>query len=305
MSTIPKHIVITGPTAGIGRAAALSLASQGAQLTLLCRNLDKGLALSEAIECEGGLKPHLVQMDMASLQSVRTAAASVLGLGLPIDVLLNNAGLINSHRRETPDGFEETLAVNHFAPFLLTGLLLPAILEAAPGARIVNVASGAHSFVKSMGFDDIQLQRSYKTFEAYGRSKLANILFTRTLSQRLAGKGVTVNCLHPGAVATDIGKQHGELLAKIIPIVLKPFFRGPQKGAETSIYLCTNDKVADQTGGYWYNCKLTKVKPWAADDVQAQRLWDYTQETIGYQFLVPRDGIEPPTRGFSIPCSTD
>ena len=284
LSTTPKHIVITGPTAGIGRASALSLALQGAQLTLLCRNLDKGLAVSEVIESAGGLKPHLVQVDMASLQSVRIAAASVLDLGLPIDVLLNNAGLINSHRRETLDGFEETLAVNHFAPFLLTGLLLPAILKAAPGARIVNVASGAHSFVKGMGFDDIQLQQSYKMFEAYGRSKLANILFTRTLSQRLAEKGVTVNCLHPGAVATDIGKQHGELIAKIIPILLKPFFRGPQKGAETSIYLCTDYKVADQTGGYWYNCKLTKVKPWAKDDAQAQRLWNYTQDTLGYQY---------------------
>ena len=284
LSTIPKHIVITGATAGIGRATALRLALQGAQLTLLCRNLDKGLAVSEVIESAGGLKPHLVQMDMASLQSVRTAAASVLDLGLPIDVLLNNAGLINSHRRETLDGFEETLAVNHFAPFLLTGLLLPAILKAAPGARIVNVASGAHSFVKGMGFDDIQLQQSYKMFEAYGRSKLANILFTRTLSQRLAEKGVTVNCLHPGAVATDIGKQHGELIAKIIHILLKPFLRGPQKGDETSIYLCTDDKVADQTGGYWYNCKLTKVKPWAKDDAQAQRLWNYTQDTLGYQY---------------------
>ncbi|MGI9298973.1 MAG: SDR family NAD(P)-dependent oxidoreductase, partial [Luminiphilus sp.] len=214
MSPVAKHIVITGPTAGIGRAAALSLAGQGAQLTLLCRNLDKGADLSGAIVSAGGLKPHLVQMDMASLDSVRRAAMTVLDLGLPIDVLLNNAGLINSHRRETQDGFEETLAVNHFAPFLLTGLLLPAILKAAPGARIVNVASGAHSFVKGMGFDDIQLERRYKTFEAYGRSKLANILFTRTLSQRLTGKGVTVNCLHPGAVATDIGKQHGELIAK-------------------------------------------------------------------------------------------
>jgi retinol dehydrogenase-12 len=284
LSTTPKHIVITGPTSGIGRATALNLALQGAQLTLLCRNLDKGLEVSEVIESAGGLKPHLVQMDMASLQSVRTAAASVLDLGLPIDVLLNNAGLINSHRRETLDGFEETLAVNHFAPFLLTGLLLPAILKAAPTARIVNVASGAHSFVKGMGFDDIQLQQSYKMFEAYGRSKLANILFTRTLSQRLSEKGVTVNCLHPGAVATDIGKQHGELIAKIIPILLKPFFRGPQKGAETSIYLCTDDKVADQTGGYWYNCKLTTVKPWAEDDAQAQRLWNYTQDTVGYQY---------------------
>ena len=249
MSALPKHIVITGPTAGIGRAAALSLAEQGSQLTLLCRNLDKGADVSEAIVSAGGLAPHLVQMDMASLDSVRRAATSVLELGLPIDVLLNNAGLINSHRRETSDGFEETLAVNHFAPFLLTGMLLPAILKAAPGARIVNVASGAHSFVKNMGFDDIQLEHSYKTFEAYGRSKLANILFTRTLSQRLAGKGVTVNCLHPGAVATDIGKQHGELIAKVIPILLKPFFRGPQKGAETSIYLCVDERVAGQTGG--------------------------------------------------------
>ena len=171
VSTLAKHIVITGPTAGIGRAAALSLAGQGAQLTLLCRNLDKGADLSKAIVSAGGLKPHLVQMDMASLDGVRRAATAVLDLGLPIDVLLNNAGLINSHRRETQDGFEETLAVNHFAPFLLTGLLLPAILKAAPGARIVNVASGAHSFVKGMGFDDIQLERRYKTFEAYGRSK--------------------------------------------------------------------------------------------------------------------------------------
>ncbi|MBT5134877.1 MAG: SDR family oxidoreductase [Halieaceae bacterium] len=284
VSTLAKHIVITGPTAGIGRAAALSLAGQGAQLTLLCRNLDKGADLSEAIVGAGGLKPHLVQMDMASLDGVRRAATAVLDLGLPIDVLLNNAGLINSHRRETLDGFEETLAVNHFAPFLLTGLLLPAILKAAPGARIVNVASGAHSFVKGMGFDDIQLERRYKTFEAYGRSKLANILFTRTLSQRLTGKGVTVNCLHPGAVATDIGKQHGELIAKIIPILLKPFFRGPQKGAETSIYLCANEEVSDQTGGYWTNCKLTKVKPWAEDDAEAHRLWDYTQDTLGYEY---------------------
>ena len=166
---------------------------------------------------------------------------------------------------------------------LISGLLLPAVQQ-APAARIVNVASDAHMFVKHMGFDDMQAEQGFKTFREYGRSKLANILFTRTLAQRLAGKGVTVNCLHPGAVATDIGKQHGEIIAKIIPILLKPFFRGPQKGAETSSYLCTNDKVADQTGGYWYNCKLTKVKPWADDDAQAQRLWNYTQDTLGYDY---------------------
>ncbi len=279
-----KHIVITGPTAGIGRAAALNLAAQGASLTLLCRNLEKGQHLVEEIAKAGGPTPALIEMDMASLDSVRIAAQKVLDLGQPIDVLLNNAGLINSHRRETVDGFEETLAVNHFAPFLLTGLLLPAIVDAAPGARIVNVASDAHNFVKGMGFDDIQCEHNYKTFKAYGRSKLANILFTRSLARRLEGKGVTVNCLHPGAVATDIGKQHGELIAKIVHVLLKPFFRGPEKGAQTSIYLCTSNEVADVSGAYFYNCKAITPKAWAQDDAEANRLWQYTEEATGFSY---------------------
>ena len=234
-----RHIVITGPTAGIGRASALSLARDGAELTFLCRNLEKGEALASEIVGAGGTRPTIIEMEMASLGSVRAAAESVRQLAKPIDVLLNNAGVINSHRRVTVDGFEETLAVNHFAPFLLKGLLLPAVLEAAPGARIVNVASGAHHFVRGMQFDDIQSEQNYKTFDVYGRSKLANILFTRLLAKRLEGAGVTVNCLHPGAVATDIGKQHGEWVAKVLHLLLKPFFRSPLKGAETSLYLCS------------------------------------------------------------------
>lgn len=279
-----KHIVITGPTAGIGRAAALKLAAQGASLTLLCRNPDKGNQLVQEVLAAGGAQPTLVQMDMASQDSVRAAAEVVLALGKPIDVLLNNAGLINSHRRETVDGFEETLAVNHFAPFLLTGLLLPAILEAAPGARIVNVASDAHKFVQGMDFEDIQSLHGYKTFKVYGRSKLANMLFTRSLAKRLEGRGVTVNCLHPGAVSTDIGKQHGELMAKIVHVLLKPFFRGAEKGAETSIYLCTSEDVADVTGAYFYNCKAIRPKPWAEDDAEAERLWTYTEQATGFTY---------------------
>ena len=142
-----KHVVITGPTAGIGRASALVLAARGAQLTLLCRNLEKGRAVADEIVAAGGLTPNLILMDMSRLESVRSAADSVHEMNRSVDVLLNNAGLMNSHRRETVDGYEETLAVNHFAPFLLTGLLLPAIKSAGPGARIVNVASGAHKFV--------------------------------------------------------------------------------------------------------------------------------------------------------------
>ena len=279
-----KHIVITGPTAGIGFASALALAEQGAQLTLLCRNLEKGAAVARTVTDAGGHCPEIIEMDMARLESVRLAATAVLALDRPIDVLLNNAGIINSHRRLTVDGFEETLAVNHFAPFLLTGLLLPAITAAAPGARIVNVASGVHHFVKSMQFDDIHAEHTFKTFNAYGRSKLANILFTRSLAQRLEGKGVTVNCLHPGAVATSIGKQHGEWIAKVAHALLKPFFRAPTKGAETSVYLCGSVDVAETTGLYFDNCKAVRPKPWAEDDVEAERLWSLTEQSVGFTY---------------------
>jgi len=279
-----KHVVITGPTSGIGRSAARDLARRGAQLTLLSRNSDKANALAEDIVADGGLAPNPVQMDMSRLASVRAAAATVLAGGRPVDILLNNAGVINTKRLETEDGFEETLAVNHFAPFLLTGLLLPAILEAAPGARIVNVASDAHSFVKGMDFDDMQARKRYKTFQVYGRSKLANILFTRSLAARLQDRGVTVNCLHPGAVSTDIGKQNGGVTAEIIHWLLKPFFRSADKGAETSIYLCTSDEVAAVSGAYFQDCKRIAPKPWAEDDSAAQRLWDYTEECTGFRY---------------------
>ncbi len=278
-----KHIVITGPTAGIGRVCALRFAEAGASLTLLCRNPDKATALQQDIVAAGGEPPRVVIMDMASLASVRAAAQDILDLGKPIDVLLNNAGLVNTHRSVTVDGFEETFAVNHLAPFLLTGMLLPAVRKAT-SARIVNVASNAHHFVRDMGFDDLQAERSYKTFTVYGRSKLANILFTRELARRLDGSGVTANCLHPGAVATGIGTQNGGLFATIIPALLKPFFRTPERGAETSLYLCTSDDVVNDSGGYYVDCKLTEPKPWARDDDAARRLWSYSETATGFTY---------------------
>lgn len=280
-----KHIAITGPTAGIGRTASLELARRGAQLTLLCRNPQKAAELQQEIISAGGLAPAIIIMDMASLASVREAGEALVTGGKPLDVLLNNAGVINVSRRETIDGFEETLAVNHFAPFLLTGLVLP-LLQKTPGARIVNVASDAHSFVKGMGFDDMQATRSYKTFREYGRSKLANILFTRRLAAKLHGQDITVNSLHPGAVATSLGAQNEGVIAKIVPYLLKPFFRSPLQGAQTSIYLCSSDEVSTITGEYFVNSKARKPKAWARDDAEADRLWRYTEECLGYTFPV-------------------
>jgi NAD(P)-dependent dehydrogenase (short-subunit alcohol dehydrogenase family) len=280
-----KHIAITGPTAGIGRSASLELARKGAELTLLCRNPEKAAELQKEIISAGGLAPAVIIMDMASLASVRAAGEALAAAGKPLDVLLNNAGVINVSRRETVDGFEETLAVNHFAPFLLTGLVLP-LLQQTPGARIVNVASDAHTFVKGMGFDDMQATRSYKTFREYGRSKLANILFTRRLAAQLSAQDITVNCLHPGAVATSLGTQNESIVAKIMPYILKPFFRSPLQGAQTSIYLCSSDEVATITGQYFVDSKVRQPKPWARDDGAAERLWRYTEECLGYNFPV-------------------
>lgn len=280
-----RHIVITGPTAGIGRSSALSLASDGARLTLLCRNREKGEALAAEIATGGCTEPDIILMDMASLDSVRAAADECLALDQPVDILLNNAGVVNTDRRTTVDGFEETLAVNHFAPFLLTGLLLPNMLE-NPGARIVNVASDAHTFVKRMGFEDMQAENGYKTFREYGRSKGANILFTRALAHRLEEYDITANCLHPGAVATSLGSQNGGVLAKILPALLKPFFRSPDKGAETSLYLCRSDDVSEISGAYFANCKQAKTKPWVRDDATARKLWSYTEEATGFTYPV-------------------
>ncbi len=280
-----KHIAITGPTAGIGRTASLALASQGAQLTLFCRSREKGLALQQEIVAAGGLLPSLIIMDMADLGSVRHAAQEFLAGQKTLDVLLNNAGVVNTSRKETVDGFEETLAVNHFAPFLLTGLLLP-VLQKTPGARIVNVASDAHAFVKGMGFEDMQATANYKTFREYGRSKLANILFTRRLARLLKGQDITVNCLHPGAVATSLGSQNGGFLTKILPLLLKPFFRSPEQGAQTSIYLCSSKEVAGTSGEYFVNCKRRTPKPWACDDAEADRLWAYTEQCLNFKYTV-------------------
>ena len=278
-----KHVAITGPTAGIGRVASLEFARRGAKLTLFCRSRDKAETLQREIVAAGSPTPSIILVDMADLGSVQRAGEEFIAGSSSLDVLLNNAGVVNTSRKETVDGFEETLAVNHFAPFLLTGLLLP-VLQRTTGARIVNVASNAHAFVKGMGFEDMQATRNYKTFREYGRSKLANILFTRSLARALEGQNVTVNCLHPGAVATSLGTQNGGFFSKNLPRLLKPFFRSPEQGAQTSIFLCCSDEVAGISGQYFVDCKRKTPKPWACDDAAADRLWAYTEQCLDFRY---------------------
>lgn len=271
---------VTGATSGIGEESALAFARMGARVGILARSLERAEATRARIARETGQSIEIVEGDLSSLASTRRAAAEVLRRFDALHVWLNNAGLIVLDRETTPDGFERTFATNHLGPYLLTRLVLPRIVESAP-ARIVNVASEAHRFAKAgLDFDDLQNEREYKTFRVYGESKLANLLFTRELARRLAGTGVTVNCVHPGAVATRLGAQNG-LFARLVITILKPFFRSPAKGAETSIHVATAPGLDDTTGRYFIDRRERQPAPHVLDDDDARRLWDRSAELVG------------------------
>ena len=247
-----KNVLITGATSGIGRAAAIELSSIGANIFFVARSESKAQLLVDDINKINGKGAIPIIADLSSQSDIRKAAQKFNTLNLPLHVLLNNAGLINKERKETIDGYEEVFAINHLAYFLLTNLLIDKLKE-ANGSRIVNVSSGAHAFVKGFNFEDVQSEKTYKPFQVYGYSKLANILFTKKLSVILENNKITVNCLHPGVVSTSLGQNNGNL-QKYLFFLAKPFMRSSEKGAETSVYLCSSPEVSDESGQYFYNC---------------------------------------------------
>jgi retinol dehydrogenase-12 len=275
-----KTVLITGATGGIGLAAAVAMARQGAHLVLVGRNQTRGLdAISEIRRRAGSDRAEFLRADFSSLAEVRRLALALLAEDRPLHVLVNNAGTMNTSRKLTVDGFEEMFAVNHLAHFLLTRLLLPRLQACAP-ARIVHVASNAHSFCKGMRWHDLSHEREFSAFPAYGHSKLANILFSNELARRLRGSGVTSNALHPGAVATGIGSNNG-ITGRVVPLLLKPFFRSPARGAATTIYLASAAEVDGVTGKYFYDSQPVDPKPWALDTNAAGRLWVTSERLLG------------------------
>jgi len=274
-----KNVLITGATSGIGRAAALELSSLGANIFFVARDDGKAQLLVDDIYKISKKAAIPIIADLSSQSDIRKAAETFNSLNLPLHVLLNNAGLINKERKKTIDGYEEVFAINHLAYFLLTNLLIGKLKEAM-GSRIVNVSSGAHAFVKGFNFEDVQAEKIYKPFQVYGYSKLANILFTKKLSAILENNKITVNCLHPGVVGTSFGQNNGSL-QKYLFFLAKPFMRSSEKGAETSIYLCSSPEVSNTSGQYFYNCKIAKTTKWAQSKLDADRLWDLSKELTG------------------------
>jgi len=272
-----RTCIVTGATSGIGRMTALELARRGAKLGLVCR--DRGRAeetVAEIARATGNRDVAVFLADLSAQAEIRRVAAELLAHYPAIHVLVNNAGVVHMSYSTTADGIETVFAVNHLAYFLLTQLLLDRLIASAP-ARIVNVASDAHKFSKGIDFDDLGHEKSYSWIPVYGQSKLANVLFTAELARRLEGTGVTANCLHPGAVATGLGKNNGRLATFAIKL-LSPFFRSPERGAATSIYLATDPAVAGVSGRYFSNCREARPSAAASDAATAQRLWQVSEQ---------------------------
>ena len=269
-----KLCVITGATSGIGLVASERLAAMGARLLLVARDKARGEAAFARIQAKApGAALRIIYGDLSRLAEMNRLGAEIVQMEPRIDVLINNAGAMFAERGTTADGLERTFATNHMAYFVLSNRLKPSLV-AASGARIVNTASAAHHrAVHGLDFDDLQSQRDYHYMTVYGRSKLANILFTRELARRLDGSGITANCLHPGFVSTRFGDNNRGIFRLGIGIA-KLFAISPEKGAETIVYLASSPDVAHVTGEYFAECRPARLSAAAQDDAAARRLWE-------------------------------
>lgn len=271
-----KTCIVTGASSGIGKETAVALARAGARVAIVCRVRETGeRALAEIKRRSQSADVWLFVADLSSQRTIR-ALAGQLARTLPrVDVLVNNAGLIMGRRVLTEDELETTFAVNHIAYFLLARLLEPTLAASAP-ARIVNVASSAHHS-GTLAFGDLMGGGAYDGWKAYAQSKLANVVFTYELARRLAGTGVTANCLHPGVVATNFGHAGPPLIRFGIRLA-RPFFRSVARGAATAIYLAASPEVEGASGKYFVDERETRSSDASYDPAVAARLWTVSEE---------------------------
>ena len=273
-----KTVLVTGATSGIGLVTARELARMGAQVTIISRNAGKCATVAESIKAGTGSPVEFISADLSTLAGIMQAAANFKQRHTHLDVLVNNAGALFTKRVLTADGYETTFALNHLNYFLLTILLLD-ILKSSSPARIVNVSSHAHEGA-SIDFGNLQGEKHFNGMQAYGQSKLANVLFTYELARRLEGTGVTVNALHPGFIATGFARNTGALYNFGMSLI-GPFIRKPEQGAQTSIYLACSPEVEGVTGKYFVDCKPVRSSPLSYDQSLAEKLWQVSLELTG------------------------
>jgi NAD(P)-dependent dehydrogenase (short-subunit alcohol dehydrogenase family) len=273
-----KTVVITGATSGIGAVAAERLAEKGATILFIARDRARAAATLQRLAAKSSAPHRFYEADLSRLAEMKRVGGQIAADSPRVEVLVNNAGAMFSSRRVTADGLETTFALNHMSYFVLTAALLDKLKASAP-ARIVSTASAAHQGAK-LDFDDLQGEKNYSGFRAYGRSKLCNILFTRELARRLEGTGVTANCLHPGFVATRFGDESGGVIGRLFPF-FKLLGRSAEKGADTIVYLASSPEVASDNGFYFFDRRKTKPTAAARDDAAARQLWAASERLAG------------------------
>ena len=279
-----KTILITGATNGIGKAAAINFAESAKSIAFTYRNEELAEDLKNQMQkINPNLSINSFFCDFSVQDSIRECADKIKNDLKAIDLLINNAGVVNTEYSETIDGIENTFAVNHLGYFLFTNLLLDLVKKESE-SRIINVSSAAHHFVKGMQWDDINYKDDFKMgLKAYGQSKLGNILFTKQLAKKLQKDGVTVNAIHPGGVNTSLGNQNNSLLGRVLKIILKPFFRSPLKGANTIIYLAEIDGLSI-TGAYWVDGRVAKTSHYSKNEAEAEKLWRLSEKLVNQEF---------------------
>ncbi len=276
-----KNYVVTGANSGIGKVTALELARRGAHVIMACRSLERAVPVADEIKREtGNDQVEVVALNLFDLASVRRCAEELLARDLPIHGLVNNAGITAGLRGQkdlSAEGFEPTFATNHLGHYLFTRLLLDRIKQ-TPGARIVNVSSHSHYFVRKWKWDRLRKKPGFVGLRQYEVSKLANVLFTRELARQLAGTGVTVYATHPGQVATNIWNRIPGPLRKL----LTARFITPEQGAVSMLHVATSPDVATQTGLYYdEHGKEKRPSRLAQDDALARELWTKSAEWTG------------------------
>ena len=281
-----KTVIITGANTGIGKETAFDLARRGARVIMACRNLEKAeKSLKEIVQKSGNNNVVAKRLNLASLESIRDFAADINQNEPRLDVLINNAGVMAVQTfTKTEDGFETQMGVNHLGHFLLTNLLLDLLKRSAP-SRVVVVSSLAHWFSTKTGlnFENMNGEISYDAYDAYGQSKLANILFTRELARRLEGTGVTANSLHPGAVATELGRHLPYFLQVTVGPIYPFFTKTSEQGAQTNIHLAVAEELNGVSGLYFADCKERIPAETAQDDQAAKKLWDVSAKLVGLE----------------------
>ena len=271
-----KLAIVTGANSGMGMATVEALSDEGAKVIMLCRSEKRGKEALQKLSENKDRQIELMLCDLGDYASIRSFVSRVKEKYKKLDVLVNNAGFISLDRQVTKEGLERQFGINHIGHFLLTTELVDVMDR---GSRIVNVASGAHKTGK-IHFDDINLTKGYNVIKGYSQSKLANVLFTRELARRLKDRGITVNCCHPGAVATNIGIDRDTGFGKTITSLLKPFFQTPAEGARTAIFLATDESVKDITGEYFYRCRIANSSRRSKDMELAKRLYEFSEQLV-------------------------